>query len=106
MPQHALDVVLADCEVDPTAVPVLDQPQRRVGRVLDRPGLATHPRDLVEPLARELGIPVASRDHDIASVSTAATIEENLQRRHQYFSARLSIAKTPQHIVACPFLRP
>src|SRR5688500_234044 len=106
MPQHALDVVFADGEVNAAAIAVFNKPQRGVGGVLDRARLATHPRDLVEPLACERRIPVASGDHDIPSISSTATLEKNLQRRQQYFSARLSIAKASQHVVACPFLCP
>ena len=76
MPQHALDVVFADCEVNATAIAIFNKPQRCVGGVLDRAGLAAHARDFVEPLAGELRIPVASRDHDIPSVSSAAAIEK------------------------------
>ena len=78
--QNALDVVFADGEVDPAAVTALDQPQRRIRRILDRAGLATSRCDIIESLARQGRVPVAPGDHDVVSIAAAASFKNDPDR--------------------------
>ena len=106
VPQNSLDIVFTDSKVDPAAVAALNQPQCRIRRILDRAGLAPPRGDIIESLARKRRVPVAPGDHDVASITPAASFEEDPDCFHQNPAARHRIAQAFENVIAAAFLRP
>src|SRR5688572_9331516 len=106
MPQHTLDIVFADGEVNAAAIPTFNEPQRGVRRVLYRtrsPPLSSY---IVEPLAGQRWIPVASRHHDGAGIAPSSAVEDDLNGVAENSAPRRRIAQALHNVVARAFLRP
>ena len=76
MPQDALQILFVDRVEDAAAAALLDDPQHRLGRVLDRRLEAAALGDVAEALAVERMIPVAARQLHVVRIAAAALLAD------------------------------
>src|SRR5262249_4776045 len=80
MLEDALQVVLVDCVEDRRAAALLDNPQRRLGGVLDGRIEAAPLGHVAEALAVERVVPLAARQLHVLRIAAAALLANEARR--------------------------
>ena len=80
MTKDALEIVFVDRVEDAAAAALLDDPQHRLGGVVDRRLEAAALRDVAEALAVERMIPVAARQLHVVRIAAAALLGDEARR--------------------------
>ena len=107
MAEDALQILLVDRVVDARAAALLDDPQRRLGGVLDRRLQAAPLRDLAKTLAGERRIPVAARQLHVVRIAAAALLEDDAARSPSGSPTRMpGVRRRFSTRVAAPLERP
>src|SRR5207247_4607385 len=104
--QDPLQILLVDGVEDPRAAALLDDPERRVGGVLDGRVETAAFRDVAEPLAIERVIPIAPRELDVLRIAAAAFLADEPRGLLHDFSAPRSLLQPFQHLLPSAFERP